>query len=349
MEQQCFGQRLLPDRREEPVHEQLGGVGMRRLVDDAVGLGHGRHAGLREDEGKRRALGLELDVARILGAHDDLVLAVDQPAVLLDVGVEGARLLLGELLEVALAQDRLQRIPDAVLQARVGDLDVDRVLPLRIEQVLPRLGRLGGRHVVGVIGDAGHDDRAPGPEAFRLALGLLGEELHLGRDVLAEAALALEVQDHAHVGDLDDVDQVGLGLALRQHLGVERTGLQADIAGLDLGEELVEGGQQLDLALLGIGRIEREGALGLGLGHVGAALEALHLAGLLAQLGILRLASPDQPMAQTAIPMTANSFMTSSLLHLEATLKARDHRFNRCVMSATRRAAAPARDRAGRW
>ena len=44
----------------------------------------------------------------------------------------------------------------------------------------------------------------------------------------AEAALALEVEDHAHVGDLDDVDQVRLGLALRQHLGVERAGLQAD-------------------------------------------------------------------------------------------------------------------------
>ena len=100
----CLGQRLLADRREEPVHEQLGGVGMRRLVDDAVGLRHGRHAGLREDEGERRALGLELDVARILRAHDDLVLAVDQPAVLLDVGVEGARLLLGELLEVVLAE-----------------------------------------------------------------------------------------------------------------------------------------------------------------------------------------------------------------------------------------------------
>ena len=101
-------------------------------------------------------------------------------------------------------------------------------------------------------------------------------------------------QDHAHVGDLDDVDQVGLGLALRQHLGVERAGLQADVAGLDLGEDLVEGGQQLDLALLGIGRIERERAFGLGLVDVGAGLEALHLAGVVAQLG-LGLAPARQP------------------------------------------------------
>src|SRR5215211_1861370 len=70
-----------------------------------------RDAGLGEDEGKRRALSLELDVARVLRAHDDLVLAVDQTAVLLDVGVEGARLVLGELLEVFQAEDRLQHVP----------------------------------------------------------------------------------------------------------------------------------------------------------------------------------------------------------------------------------------------
>ena len=39
------------------------------------------------------------------------------------------------------------------------------------------------------------------------------------------------------------------------------------------------------LALLGIGRIEHEIALGLGLGDVGAGLEALHLARLVAELG----------------------------------------------------------------
>src|SRR5882757_1994766 len=93
MQQQRVGERLLADRREEPVHEQLGGVGMGAVGHDAVGLRYGRHARLGEDEGERRAFGLELDVARILCAHDDLVLTVDQPAVLLDIGVEGARLL----------------------------------------------------------------------------------------------------------------------------------------------------------------------------------------------------------------------------------------------------------------
>ena len=273
---------------------------MRSLVDDAVGLRHGRHTGVREDEGERRALGLELDVTRVLGAHDDLVLAVDQAAVLLDIGIEGARLLLAELLEVVHAEDRHQHVPDAVLQARVRDLDVDRVLPFRVEEVFPLLRRLGSRDVVGVVGDAGHDDRAPGPEAFRLALGFLGEELHLWRDVLAEAALALEVEDHAHVGNLDNVDQVGLGLALGQHLGVEGAGLQADVTGLDLGKQLVEGRQQLDLALLRIGRVEGEGALGLGLGHVGAGLEALHLDRLVAQLGLgLGRSRQRQPQRRT--------------------------------------------------
>src|SRR5207237_864836 len=95
-------------------------------------------------------------------------------------------------------------------------------------------------------------------------------------DVLHEAALALKVEDHAHVGDLNDVEQVRLGLALGQDLGVERTGLQAHIAGLDLGEHLVERGEQLDLALLGVGRLEHERALG-----VGGAKLALGLAGVL--------------------------------------------------------------------
>src|SRR5471032_1834924 len=115
MKRQCLGERLLPDRREEPVHEQLSGVGMRTVGHDAVGFGHGRDAGCREDEADRRALGLELDSAGVLRTHDDLVLAVGQAIVLLDVGVEGAWLLGRELLEVVFAQDRLQHVPDAVL------------------------------------------------------------------------------------------------------------------------------------------------------------------------------------------------------------------------------------------
>ena len=125
-----------------------------------------------------------------------------------------------------------------------------------------------------------------------------------------EAAALLEVEDHAHVGDLDDVDQVGLGLALGQHLGVERAGLQAHVAGLDLGEHLVEGRQQLDLALLGIGRIEHESALGLGLVDVGAGLEALHLAGLVAELGPASAdAAALQATAHRAAVAAANSFI----------------------------------------
>ena len=291
-----------PIGREEPVHEQLGGVGMGAIGDDTVGLRHGGNAGLREHEGERRALGLELDVAGVLRAHDDLVLAVDQPAVLLDVGIEGARLDGGEFLEVVVAQDRLQHVPDAVLQAGVRNLDVDRVGPFRIEQVFPRLRCLGGRHVVGVVGDAGHDDRPPGPEALGLALVLGLEGGHLRRDVLAEAATLLEVADHAHIGDLDDIDQVGLGLPLRQDLGVERACLQADVAGLDLGEDLVERGQQLDLTLLGVGRVERERTFRLRLLDVGAGLEALHLAGVVTDLdlGLAPARQPDHQQCRTS-------------------------------------------------
>ena len=41
-----------------------------------------------------------------------------------------------------------------------------------------------------------HDDRAPGPEALRRALVFFLEGFHLRRDVLAEAAAPLEVEDH---------------------------------------------------------------------------------------------------------------------------------------------------------
>src|SRR6266545_7543525 len=49
VQQQRVGERLLADRREEPVHEQLGGVGMRTFRDDAVGFLDRRRAGLGED------------------------------------------------------------------------------------------------------------------------------------------------------------------------------------------------------------------------------------------------------------------------------------------------------------
>src|SRR5690348_12692417 len=59
VQQQRVGQCLLADRREEPVHEQLGGVRMRSVSHDAVGFGNGRNAGVGEHEGERRTLGLE--------------------------------------------------------------------------------------------------------------------------------------------------------------------------------------------------------------------------------------------------------------------------------------------------
>src|SRR5476649_2036590 len=63
MKRQRIGERLLPDRREEPVHEQLGGIGMRAVGHDAIGLGHGWNAGRGENEADRRALGGEFDGA----------------------------------------------------------------------------------------------------------------------------------------------------------------------------------------------------------------------------------------------------------------------------------------------
>ena len=55
--------------------------------------------------------------------------------------------------------------------------------------------------------------------------------------------------------------------------------------------------------------------------------------GLSHSLAFWAWASPDQPMAHKAIPTTANSLMTSSLIDLVATLKGRTSQFNRCVVS----------------
>jgi hypothetical protein len=94
---------------------------------------------------------------------------------------------------------------------------------------------------------------------------------------LLVATLLLEIEHEADVGQLQHVDRVGARLALRQHLGVERAGLQAQIFGADLRECLVERVEQLRRAALGIGRVEHDLAVLLRLGDIGAALEARQL------------------------------------------------------------------------
>ena len=159
------------------------------------------------------------------------------------------------------------------------------VLPLRIEQVLPALRRLVGRHEVGVVGDAGDDDYAPGPQALRVALvlRLVGSEFR--RDVRHVAFALLEIEHEAHVGDLHHVGEVLLCLAFGVHLRIQRAGLQTDVVGGDLREHLVELAEILRHVGFGVGAVEDELALLLRRLDVGAGLEAVHLVRLVARCG----------------------------------------------------------------
>ena len=105
--------------------------------------GRRRHPVGRHVEGDRRALRLPFEIAGILRGVDELVLLVDQPVVLLDVRIEGARLQLAEFLPVIGTVEFAQFVPRNMLQPGIRHLDVDRVRPFRVERILPGLRRLG--------------------------------------------------------------------------------------------------------------------------------------------------------------------------------------------------------------
>jgi hypothetical protein len=78
---------------------------------------------------------------------------------------------------------------------------------------------------------------------------------------------------------LHHVDQEPSGGSLGGELGVQRAGLQPNVAGLDLGEILLEGIQQRGDPGLGVMAVVDEFTLLLGLGHVGKGQEVVHLDG----------------------------------------------------------------------
>ena len=234
------------------------------------------------DELHRRALRLHHQVARILRGQRDLVLAVHQAVELLDVGVERVRLQRRELRPEVVAVELPQHVPLDVLQSGYRHLDRDRVGPFRIEHVLPGLRRLFARHEIGVVGDCRHHQRAPGPIALGRAFvfGLVGR--HFRRHVLHVAAALLEIEREAHVGKLRDIGEIDVALAFGQQPGIERAGLEPQIVRPDLREQRVELCQFLLGCCLGIGGVDHERAFLLGLGDVGAGLEAVHLARIVA-------------------------------------------------------------------
>ena len=79
---------LLPGLGKEPVDKKSRGVRVRSLGDNAPTFGGRRQAGFRSYKCNRRPFLFPFEVAGILGCMDDLVLLIDQPVVLLNVGVK---------------------------------------------------------------------------------------------------------------------------------------------------------------------------------------------------------------------------------------------------------------------
>ena len=173
---------------------------MRRVGDGAPGFRGRRHAVRRHVEGDRRTLRLPFEIAGILRGVDQLVLLVHQPVVLLDIGIEGARLQFGEFLPIIGPQGLAQFEPGDVLQPGIRDLDADGVDPFRVERLGPCFGCVARRDEVGVVGQTGGRDRAPNPVADRLAFVFALVGGHFRRDVALVATLFLEIEDHPHVG-----------------------------------------------------------------------------------------------------------------------------------------------------
>ena len=262
----------------EPVHEQLRRFLVRCLIHRAVDRGRDDFSLGRENELDRRALGLVLQVAGILAVLDHHVLTADGAVELLDVGIERARVQLGEFGPIVLTEDTPHQIPHLVLRPGVGDLDVDRVLPSGVGQIGPAFRCVLGLHRGRVIGDAGNDRSAPHILAFRRAFIFRLVGAGFRGNVLHPALPLLEIQREGHVRQHQNIGCVGLGLPFRHQLGIERTGLQPQVIRFDFRKRRLERRHQRRLVGFRIGRIHHDGAFGLGLRHVGAGFEPVHLA-----------------------------------------------------------------------
>src|SRR5262249_42034083 len=133
-----------------------------------------------------------------------------------------------------------QLVPFDELHAGSRLLRADGVAPPRVEQVFPALRRIGRLDLVGVVGNAteGHGNPKEISGGWAQVLRRIGRRLRRG--VLLVPALSLKIDGGADFGVLYHVDREAIGGPLGQDLAVQRTGLGTKIAGLDLGEVLVE-------------------------------------------------------------------------------------------------------------
>src|SRR6185369_656283 len=219
------------------------------------------------------AAALEQDIGRIFADRGDRIVALRQPVEQLHPRVESVRLQFGEFLPEAVAVELTQHVPLYELQPGRRDLAADLALPARIEDVLPAFRRIGAGNLVDVVGDAGRIDAGPEEVALRRAHVVLLVRAGFRRLVVFVAALLLEIESRRQVRELEHVDVEAAGRTLRQNLAVERAGLRAHIARLDLREILAEALHDAGGAGLVLVTIKDELAFLLGLGNIGVCLE----------------------------------------------------------------------------
>src|SRR6266481_4208431 len=110
------------------------------------------------------------------------------------------RILLGELFPEARPIELAQRVPLYELQTGGGNLAADRAPPTGIENVLPRLRRVGGGDLGRVIGDPGGIDAGPEKRASRRTQMVCLVSRSLRGDVVLVAALLQEIDSRRQVG-----------------------------------------------------------------------------------------------------------------------------------------------------
>ena len=260
---------VLAAQRHVPVDEQPRGLPVRALV---------RHAA--EERGRRQAVGgrheldrgtslLDQQIAGIFGQHAKLVVALGKTLELLGARVEPARTDLRELAPELVAVELAQFVPLHELHAGVGHLHIGAVVPDRLGDVLPALGRILRLHLLGVVGEARERDADPEIVADRIAQVVGRIELGLRRDIARIAAALLEIERGGRLGELDDVGRELSGRALGDRAAEQRAVLRPHIFALDLGEVLVERRQDAGDPRLAVVAVVGELAFGLGLGDVG--------------------------------------------------------------------------------
>ena len=238
----------------------------------------------RGDELHVRAARLVEDVGRILGERRHVVVAFREPVEQLHARVKGARALLGEFLPEIVAVDLAQQVPLHVLDPGRRNLAGDLVAEARVVDVLVGLRDVRAGDLGLVVGEAREGHAGPEIVAGCRAQIVLLVRVHVRTDVDLVAAALLEIGRGRHVGKLQHVDIETARGALRHDLIVERAGLRAHIAGLDLREVLAEALHDRSGARLVLVAIEHERAFRFRLRDIRVGLEIVDLGDLLGTL-----------------------------------------------------------------